>query len=76
MVVTLLGRCRFKSVRIPSPTRTCDFMKRFWLRRDSIHGPSEPSLGSTSSALTARPQADKNAAEKLQDFFFAENLKN
>ena len=59
MMVILLGRCQLKSVRIPIPTRTCDFMKRFWLRRDSIHRPSKPSLGSTSSALAARPQVDK-----------------
>ena len=35
-VVTLRGRCQFKLVRTPSPTRTCDFMKRFCSRRDSI----------------------------------------
>ena len=55
MVVTFLGRCRFKSVRIPSPTRTCDFMKRFiapdWDRT------SEPPLSPMSSALPPRPQA-------------------
>ena len=25
---TLLGRCQFKSVRVPSPTRTCDLYKQ------------------------------------------------
>ena len=75
MMVILLGRCQFKSVRIPSPTHTCDFLKSY-----ASHGirtrSDEPSLGSTSSALTARPQASFFISSYSEQFeiFLSHNI--